>query len=259
MIASLAETIRSRPFPAMVELVASGRREAQVLEIASNLATVPEIIAGSITSYGTGRAGDDPIRGAATVRARGLTPNVHFTCGNRDRAQAGKDLHILRALELFNVFALTGDPPGRQAPAFDSVQLTAMIAAMRADQQVPFHITVAVSPFGHTGDALKREYERLDQKIAGGADLVITQAGSDANQFAELKQQLDTRGVTTPVLANVHAPAEHAADATEINAVLARAAKLVAALRSLGYTGVYFSGTSEADHIRQILDQSKTS
>jgi hypothetical protein len=41
MIPPLAEALRSRPFSIMVELVASGmKREAQVLEIASNLATV---------------------------------------------------------------------------------------------------------------------------------------------------------------------------------------------------------------------------
>lgn len=257
MIAPLAETIRSRPFSVMVELVASGRREAQVLEIASNLATVPEIVAGSICSYGTGRAGDDPIRGAATVRARGLTPNVHLTCINRDQAQATRDLHTLRALELYNVFALTGETAG--GAGFDSVQLTALIAAMRAQQHVPFHIAVALSPFERQGEALQREYARLERKIANGADLVITQAGTEAAQFAAVKQQLEARGVKTPVLANVHVPADGAADAVELGGVLERAAQMVAAITGMGYAGVYISGTPDADHIRQILDQAKTS
>jgi 5,10-methylenetetrahydrofolate reductase len=255
VIAPLAETIRARGFSAMVELVASGRREAQVLEIASNLATVPEIIAGSITSYGSGKAGDDPIRGAATVRARGLTPNVHLTCVNRDRAQTQRDLHILKALELHNVFALTGEPPATGAGSIDSVQLTALIAAMRTADDVPFHISVAVSPFEYHGDELKREYARLEQKIANGADLVITQAGSEARQFAALKQYLDTHNLTTPVLGNVHVP--DTGDG-EIGAALGQAGQLVAALKDLGYAGVYISGTHEAEHIRQILDRAKT-
>jgi 5,10-methylenetetrahydrofolate reductase len=256
VIAPLAETIRARGFSAMVELVASGKREAQVLEIASDLATVPDIIAGSISSHGTGKAGDDPIRGAATVRARGLTPNVHLTCINRDGAHARKDLHILKALELHNVFALTGESPaGNGTAGFDSVQLTALIASMRADDGVPFHIAVAVSPFDYQGDALQREYARLEQKIANGADLVITQPGSDARQFAALKQQLDERKVTTPVLGNIHVADTGDGDA---GATLGSAARLVAALKGLGYAGVYISGTHDAERIRQILDQAKT-
>jgi 5,10-methylenetetrahydrofolate reductase len=255
VITPLAETIRSRGFSAMVELVASGRREAQVLEIASDLAMVPEIIAGSITSYGTGKAGDDPIRGAATVRARGLTPNVHLTGVNRDRAQTQRDLHILKALELHNVFALSGELPAPGPGSIDSVELTGLIAAMRAADSVPFHISVAVSPFDCDGKDLQHEYARLEQKIANGADLVITQAGSDARQFAALKQQMDERGLTTPVLGNVNVPDTGDGD---ISAAIGRAGQLVAALKGLGYAGVYISGTHDAEHIRQILDHAKT-
>jgi 5,10-methylenetetrahydrofolate reductase len=256
VIAPLAETIRSRGFSAMVELVASGKREAQVLEIASDLATVPDIVAGSIASYGS-KPGDDPIRGAATVRARGLTPNVHLTCINRDRAQAERDLHILKALELHNVFALSGDSftDNGAASAFDSVQLTELIASMRARLSVPFHVTVAVSPFEHDGDALQREYARLEHKIANGADLVITQPGADTRRFAELKQHLDARHLTTPVLGHVQCDAAAAGTA---GASAGQAAELVAALKQLGYAGVYISGTHDAEHIRQILDQAKT-
>ena len=254
MIPPLAETIRARGFSAMVELVASGRREAEVLETASDLAMVPEIIAGSIASYGSGKVGDDPIRGAATVRARGLTPNVHLTCVNRDRARTQRDLHILKALELHNVFALTGEPPATGAGSIDSVELTALIAAMRAADNVPFHISVAVSPFEYEGEDLQREYARLQQKIANGADLVITQAASDARQFGALKRYMDEHSLTTPVLGNVHVPDTDGDDP----AALGRAGQLVAALKDLGYAGVYISGTHDADHIRQILDHAKT-
>ena len=56
----------------MAELVASGlKREAQVLEIASKLAMMPEIAGGSITSYagGAARAGPDPRRARRCARA----------------------------------------------------------------------------------------------------------------------------------------------------------------------------------------------
>ena len=70
MLAHLADAIRSRRFPVIVELVAADlRREAQVLEIASHLATVPDVVAGSVTSYAGGRFGQDPVRvGTAVTR-----------------------------------------------------------------------------------------------------------------------------------------------------------------------------------------------
>ena len=97
----LAERAEAGQFCYVVELVASGlKREAQVLEIASNLAMVPEIVAGSITSYAGGGFGQDPVRVGTAVRARGLTPNVHLTCVNQDRAGDRKTLDALHALEM---------------------------------------------------------------------------------------------------------------------------------------------------------------
>ena len=112
MINPLADALQARRFCYVVELVASAmKREAQVLEIAASLAMIPEIVAGSVTSYAGGRFGQDPLRVATAVRARGLAPNVHLTCVNDDRRKILGDLQALSALELFNVFALTGDYP----------------------------------------------------------------------------------------------------------------------------------------------------
>src|SRR6188508_1542060 len=119
MMTSLAEALSTRPFSIVVELVASGlKREAQVLEIASNLANIPDIVAGSVTSYAGGKFGQDPLRVGTAVRARGLQPNIHLTCVNRDRVAMRQTLREMRALGLHNVFALTGDrPAGADAAA----------------------------------------------------------------------------------------------------------------------------------------------
>src|SRR5271170_4758886 len=127
----LREALTAGKFCYVVELVASRlTREARLLEVASNLAQVPGVVAGSITSYAGGAMGRDPIRVGTAVRARGLTPNIHLTCVNRDRANARGALQDLHALGIQNVFALSGDYPksaasGGPAPVFDldSVQL----------------------------------------------------------------------------------------------------------------------------------------
>jgi 5,10-methylenetetrahydrofolate reductase len=180
MMIPLADAIAAGPFPLVVELVASGvKREAQLLEIASNLANIPEVAAASIASYADAKVGQDPIRVGCAVRARGLHPNIHLTCVNRDRVAMRQTLREMRALGLFSVFALTGDRPAPIAAAnrrvegdaayFDSVQLTDMIAQARAGEGTPFFISVAVSPFLYERDALLAQYQRLEKKVAAGA------------------------------------------------------------------------------------------
>ena len=287
MIPHLSEAMRARTFPIMVELVASGlRREAQVLEIASHLATIPDIVAGSVTSYAGGKFGQDPVRVGTAVRARGLPPNIHLTCVNQDRAGIRKTLQALRALGILNVFALTGDwPTGSDArPVFDldSVMLTELIASLRDEQKVPFHISVAVSPFKYAREDCLYQYLKLEKKVAAGANLAITQVGWDARKFAELKRYVDERGLPVPLMGNVYVLGRRAAERMAagsppgcwappalveqvrreselpdggLAARLERAAEMVAVLKGLGYAGAYIGGTNDAEQIVRILER----
>src|SRR5271170_3434648 len=100
----LREALTAGKFCYVVELVASRlTREAQLLEVASQLAMVPGAVAGSITSYAGGAMGHDPIRVGTAARARGLVPNIHLTCVNRDRAAAQHALEDLHGLGIENV------------------------------------------------------------------------------------------------------------------------------------------------------------
>ena len=278
MMIQLADAIAAGPFPIVVELVASGvKREAQLLEIASNLANIPEVVAGSIASYADAKVGQDPVRVGCAVRARGLQPNIHLTCANRDRVAMRQTLRELKALGLFSVVALTGDRPSSE---FDSVQLTEMIAQLRAAEGAPFFISVAVSPFLYERGALLEQYQRLEKKVAAGANLAITKAGWDARKFAELKRYVDERGLKLPMLGNVHVLTRRTAEQLAATAVagariaptlletvrketdavdggmkasLERAARTVAVLKGLGYAGAYITGTNAAEHVSQIL------
>jgi len=135
----LREALTAGRFCYVVELVASRlTREARLLEVASHLAQVPGVVAGSITSYAGGAMGHDPIRVGTAARARGLTPNIHVTCVNRDSAAVGKTLADLNALGIENVLALSGDYPKASEPkatsatfALDSVQLVHIIDQLR--------------------------------------------------------------------------------------------------------------------------------
>ena len=287
----LAEALAARRFCYVVELVASGlRREAQLLEAASRLATLPEVVAGSITSYAGGAMGHDPLRVGTAARARGLTPNIHVTCVGQDRQGLRKTIEDLHALGIENVFALTGDYPKAPGsspaePVFDldSVQLVRLIAEMRRPG-MPFHVAVAVSPFKYLEADCVYQYLKLEKKIAAGADLAITQVGWDAQKLRELRRYLAERGLDTPLLGNVYvlgpkaaermatgqppgcwvSPAllervreESAAGDGGLRARLERAARTVAVLRGLGYAGAYIGGTHDAGHIAWIIRRSQ--
>jgi methylenetetrahydrofolate reductase (NADPH) len=287
----LRESLSSGKFCYVVELVASRlKREALLLEVASQLARVAGVVAGSITSYAGGALGHDPIRVGTAARARGLTPNIHVTCASRDRAGIRKSLEDLSALGIENVFAITGDYPkssdaSSSPPVFDldSVQLVRLINELR-EAGMRFWTGVAVSPFKYTEADCAYQYLKLEKKIAAGADYAVTQLGYDVKKFRELKRYVDERGLRTPLLGNVYVLGAKAAEkmskgeppgcwvAPELlekiqsesatpdkgQALrLERAARMAAILRGLGYAGVYIGGDHNADHVRAIMKRAE--
>ena len=172
----IKEALASGQFSYIVELVASQRTpEAKIFQSGSDLARIPGVIAAGVTSYAGGSAGHDPIRVGTGVRARGLTPNVHITCVNKDRVEIVKQLETCNSLGIENIFAITGDYPlgaDASAPplfAMDSVQLVEIISELRA-AGMPFFTSVAVSPFKYTEADCAYQYLKLEKKIAAGAD-----------------------------------------------------------------------------------------
>jgi len=287
----LRESLNAGRFCYVVELVASRlTREARLLEVASNLAQVPGVVAGSITSYAGGALGHDPVRVGTAARARGLTPSIHLTCVGRDRISAWRTLEDLHALGIENVLALTGDYPKTTTPQppealydLDSVQLVRLIGEAR-QRGMQFWISVAVSPFKYMEPDCAYQYLKLQKKIAAGADCVITQLGYDMQKFRELKRYMEEHAMRQPVLGNVYVLGGKAAEKmskgeppgcwvspelleqvrSEVKgsdagrtARLERAARMVAVLRGLGYSGAYLGGDHQADHVRWIIRRSE--
>jgi methylenetetrahydrofolate reductase (NADPH) len=287
----LRESLTSGRFCYVVELVASRlTREARLLEVASQLALVPGVVAGSITSYAGGAMGHDPIRVGTAARARGLSPNIHLTCTSPDRFGIHKTLEDLHALDIENIFAITGDypkaaDPQSAAPVFDidSVQLVRLISQLR-EAGMLFWVGVAVSPFKYTEADCVYQYLKLEKKVAAGADYAVTQVGYDVRKFRELKRYLEERALGIPVLGNVYVLHGKAAEKmakgeppgcwvapellekirSEIQAAdkglaarLERAARMVAIVRGLGFAGAYLGGDHQAEHIRWIIRRSE--
>ncbi|PWU07153.1 MAG: hypothetical protein C5B51_10675 [Terriglobia bacterium] len=289
---SIREALTGGRFCYIVELVASQlTREAKLLDVAVRLSQVPGVVGAGITSYAGGAMGHDPVRVGTAARARGLTPNIHITCVNKDRHTIRRELEDLIALGIENVFAITGDyPKGLDAANIaspydlDSVQLVEFINELR-EAGHPFYISAAVSPFKYTEADCAYQYLKLEKKIAAGADWAITQLGYDSRKFRELKRYMDERGLHVPLFGNVYVlPAkaaqrmskgeppgcwvapelveriqEETQQSTDkgLAARLERAAKMVAIVRGLGYAGAYLGGDHQADRIRWIIKRSE--
>lgn len=285
----IREALTQGEFCYLVEIVATRRsQDAQILDVASQLAQIPEVVGGSVTNNAGGVPGHDPVRIGAAVRARGLTPNIHLTCVRQDRHGLRNMLEEIQSLKIENVFVMTGDFPKSGAASgvfdLDSVQLVHLIDELRQAGN-PYWIAVAVSPFKYTEPDCVYQYLKLKKKIAAGANYAITQLGYDAGKFRELKRYVDDSIGHFPLLGNVYVLSSRAAEkmangdipgcwvSPELQAIvktesqaadkgraarLERAARMVAILKGLGYAGAYLGGTHDAGDIRWIIERARS-
>lgn len=128
---------------------------------------------------------------------------------------------------------------------------------------------VAVSPFKLLESELHLQYMKLKRKIRAGADYIITQLGFDARKFHEILLYLQQNNLSVPILGNLFIPnlpvarimhkgevpgcivtdslldlMEKEAEAPDKGkkARLIRAAKLLAILKGLGFSGAHMGG-----------------
>ena len=126
-----------------------------------------------------------------------------------------------------------------------------------------------VSPFKQLESETMAQYSKLWRKVREGADFVVTQVGFDARKFEELARYLREAGMHVPVLGNVYIlnlPVARVMNRKGVpgcvvtdklyraceeesrspdkgkSAGLTRAAKLIAILRGIGYSGVHIGG-----------------
>jgi methylenetetrahydrofolate reductase (NADPH) len=150
-------------------------------------------------------------------------------------------------------------------------------------QPTSFLKGVVVSPFKILESELLFQYIKLRRKINAGADFVITQLGYDARKFHELLLYMKIHNLSVPVLGNVFIPNLPAAKMmyegelpgckihdrlyqqikTEADSAdrgkkarLTRAAKLLAVLKGMGYSGAHIGGPGLAfSDLAFVMDQ----
>jgi methylenetetrahydrofolate reductase (NADPH) len=137
-------------------------------------------------------------------REHRLTCMMHLTCVNSTREQLGEVLAEARRRGIKNILALRGDPPGgtsewtATAGGFTySSELVAFLRQLRG-----FSIGTAGFPEGHIAQKGGKlvDWGFLREKIAAGADFVITQLFFDNEDFYRFHDYLAKHGVKVPII-----------------------------------------------------------
>ena len=142
-----------------------------------------------------------------------------------------------------------------------------------------------VSPFKKLESETMCQYLKLLKKVREGADFIITQVGYDVRKFDELLKFMHLNGINIPVFGNVYVlklpvarmmnrngipgcvvndkllrEIENESQAPDKgkSAAIERAAKLVAILKGIGYSGVHIGGMNLAyEDVEQIIGKSE--
>jgi methylenetetrahydrofolate reductase (NADPH) len=128
----------------------------------------------------------------------------HLTCVNATREEIGRTLDAAAKLDIRNILALRGDPPGGEGEfkktegGFEfSKELVAFIR-----ERGGFSIGAAGFPEGHIAckEGKIVDWDRLKQKIDAGVDFVVTQLFFDNADYIEFHNYLTGKlRVTVPI------------------------------------------------------------
>jgi methylenetetrahydrofolate reductase (NADPH) len=134
-----------------------------------------------------------------------LTSMMHLTCVNSTREQLREVIEEARSRGIKNLLALRGDPPGGTGPwtpiegGFTySYELVDFIRKLGG-----FTIGTAGFPEGHIAQAGGKlvDWQHLAEKVAAGADFIITQLFFDNEDFYRFHDHMtDKLGVKVPII-----------------------------------------------------------
>lgn len=145
-------------------------------------------------------------------RQLGLTTVLHLTCTNMSRRTVDDALESAKEVGIRNILALRGDPPreeykdtiegGSGGTGTDSnedfVWAVDLVRYIRRKYGDYFAIGVAGYPEGHADESnpeqgkqsLEHDLPYLAEKVAAGADFIMTQLTYDINTYAAFEKRL---------------------------------------------------------------------
>ena len=175
--------------------------------------TVPELMsinpAFCSVTYGAGGGTRDKTLGIVDriQRNHNLPAMMHLTCVNSTREELGHVLDEAKARGVQNVLALRGDPPsgGEFVKTEGGFEFSRELVAFIREHN-GFSIGTAGFPEGHIAQRAGKivDWQYLADKIAAGADFVITQLFFDNADYYEFYDHMVGKlGVTVPIVPGI--------------------------------------------------------
>ncbi|NQU65846.1 MAG: methylenetetrahydrofolate reductase, partial [SAR324 cluster bacterium] len=135
-----------------------------------------------------------------------VTCVAHLTCVGMNRDQVGDLLQSLSYHGVNNVLALRGDPPAGNEkfikPENGFSHASELVRFVR--ERSKMGILVAGYPEGHIENPSREDdFKYLLEKVAAGADGIVTQLFFDNHFLFEMAENLDKSGVKVPLLAGI--------------------------------------------------------
>jgi 5,10-methylenetetrahydrofolate reductase len=139
---------------------------------------------------------------------RGIEPIMQMTCRDRNRVVMQGDLLAASILGIQNVLCLTGDPPGTgdhpEAKAVNDVDVVSLVALAKqlttgkdmAGNKLQGAPSLCIGAVANPGaKAQEPEMDKLQKKVAAGAQFIQTQAVYEPRQYANFIGQAPGLGV----------------------------------------------------------------
>ena len=161
-------------------------------------------------TYGAGGSTSEKTLGIVDRIQRdfSLTTMMHLTCVGSTQEQLRAVVEEARGRGIKNLLALRGDPPGGTGPWVPVeggfTYSSELVAFLR--QLGGFSIGTAGFPEGHIAQTAGKlaDWQFLADKIAAGADFVITQLFFDNDDFYRFHEHLTQKlGVTVPIIPGI--------------------------------------------------------
>lgn len=143
---------------------------------------------------------------STAVNYCGLESVLHLTCCNQSRQNISRHLSKAKHLGLKNIMALRGDPVGEdwedEEDGFNYA--VDLVKHIRSEFDDYFDICVAGYPTGHPeADSYEDDLLHLKEKVAAGADFIITQLFFRAETFLKFEEDCRAIGITCPILPGI--------------------------------------------------------
>lgn len=127
----------------------------------------------------------------------GLEPVAHLTCVAAARDDIARQIDELAGMGIENILALRGDPPEGTtdfAPPADGFNYAKDLISFIKQHKPGFCLGAAGFPEG------RQEIAHLQQKVAAGADYIITQLFFDNQLYFDFVASCRAAGITVPII-----------------------------------------------------------